>query len=112
VPKLTPADAACDADDEEDADDEVAGVELDACVLVVPARLQPAASKAVAAMAAAALMAILTGFLLDDVPRLTSWTKVTVHSPVGDGCNPPVTPRGAGGRCGTPHRDCGTHSSE
>jgi hypothetical protein len=66
VPKLTPVDAACD--DEADADDEVAGVELDAWVLVVPARLQPAASRAVAATAAAALMAILTGCLLDDVP--------------------------------------------
>jgi hypothetical protein len=71
VPKLTPPDAACDAGADDDADDEVAGAELDACVPVVPARLQPAASKAVAAMAAAALMPILTGFLLDDVPRLT-----------------------------------------
>jgi hypothetical protein len=41
-------------------------------VLVVPARLQPAASTAVTATAARALMAVLTGFLLGDVPRQTS----------------------------------------
>jgi hypothetical protein len=77
VPKLAPDDAACDADADAPADvaAEVAGLELDAWLLVVPARLQPAASKAVAAMAAAALMAILTGFLLDDVPRPTSWDE-------------------------------------
>jgi hypothetical protein len=71
VPKAGPVDAACEADPVADEEADDAGAELDACVLVVPARLQPAASTAVTATAARALMAVLTGFLLDDVPRVS-----------------------------------------
>jgi hypothetical protein len=69
VPKAGP-EAVDDVDPvpDEEVDDD-AGGELDACVLVVPARLQPAASTAVTATAARALMAVLTGFLLGDDPR-------------------------------------------
>src|SRR6516225_2690361 len=66
LPKLDAAVAG--ADDDEDAE-----AELDACVLLDPARLQPAATIAVTAMAATVLIETLTGFLLGDVPRLTRW---------------------------------------
>jgi len=61
LPKLAP-DADVDAEAEVDA-------ELDACVLLDPARLQPAVSSPATTMAARALLGILTGFLLGDGPH-------------------------------------------
>jgi hypothetical protein len=72
VPKAGPLDAAVEADPVADEEADDAGVELEARELVVPARLQPAASTAATATAARALMAVLTGFLLGDGPRLVT----------------------------------------
>src|SRR5450756_453455 len=75
-PKLAPAVVACD-DGDDAAPDVAAGP--DAGVLLDPARLQPAATRAVSATAAA-LMAILTGFLLESACHTFSVTPPSLRS--------------------------------
>ena len=73
LPKLDTGDVTAPG---EDAEDEADGAEVDAGGLLLdPARLQPAATRAVTAIAANVLTETLTGFLLDECSPADSLSR-------------------------------------